>query len=85
LLKYRLSTAQAGARGREGRDVALIQYPSCSESIKPSLQFFCNFVVINASEGSFCFQILLLIQTRRNIQSSSQFKWFKEKTDEVIL
>jgi hypothetical protein len=25
--------------------------------IKPSLQFSCNFVVINASEGSLCFQI----------------------------
>jgi hypothetical protein len=49
-----LSTAQAGARGV--RDVALIHYPSCIDSIKQSLQFLCNFVVINASEGSPCFQ-----------------------------
>jgi hypothetical protein len=34
------------------RDVAPIHYPSCTDSIKPSLQFLCNFVVINASEGS---------------------------------
>jgi hypothetical protein len=39
-------------------DIALIHYPSCTDSIKPSLQFSCNFVVINASEGSLCFQIL---------------------------
>jgi hypothetical protein len=39
------------------RDVAHIQYPSCTDSIKPSLQFLCYFVVINASEGSLCFQI----------------------------
>jgi hypothetical protein len=32
-----LSTAQAGARGV--RDVALIHFPSCTDSIKPSLQF----------------------------------------------
>jgi hypothetical protein len=38
-------------------DVARIHYPSCTYSIKPSQQFSCNFVVINASEGSFCFQI----------------------------
>jgi hypothetical protein len=41
------------------RDVALIHYPSCTESIKPSLQCSCNLVVINASEGSLCFQIFL--------------------------
>jgi hypothetical protein len=51
---WELSTAQIGARGV--RDVALIYYPSCSDSIKPSLQFICNFVVINTSEGSLCFQ-----------------------------
>jgi hypothetical protein len=33
-----------------------IHYPSCTDSIKPSLQFLCYFVVINASEGSLCFQ-----------------------------
>jgi hypothetical protein len=32
-------------------------FPSCTDSIKPSLQFLRNFVVINASEGSLCFQI----------------------------
>jgi hypothetical protein len=29
---------------------------TCSDSIKPSLQFLCYFVVIDASEGSLCFQ-----------------------------
>jgi hypothetical protein len=28
----------------------------CTDSIKPSLQFLCYFVVINASEGSLCFK-----------------------------
>jgi hypothetical protein len=37
----------------------LIHYPSCTDSIKPSLQFLCYFVVINASEGSLCFQNFL--------------------------
>jgi hypothetical protein len=32
-------------------DVALIYYPSCTDSIKPSLQFPRNFVVNNASDG----------------------------------
>jgi hypothetical protein len=39
------------------RDVARIHYPSCTDSIKPNLQFSCNFVLINASEWSLCFQI----------------------------
>jgi hypothetical protein len=34
------------------RDVALVHYPSCADSIQPNLQFLCNFVVINASEGT---------------------------------
>jgi hypothetical protein len=42
------------------RDVALIHNPSCTDSIKPSLQFLCNFVVINASEGPLYFQIFLV-------------------------
>jgi hypothetical protein len=54
---WELSAAQAGARGV--RDVARIHYPSCTDSIKPSLQFSCYFVVINASEGSLCFQIFI--------------------------
>jgi hypothetical protein len=33
------------------RDVALIHFPSCSDAIKPSLQFSCYIVVINPSEG----------------------------------
>jgi hypothetical protein len=41
------------------RDVARIHYRSCTDSIKPSLQFSWNFVVINASEGSLCFQIFI--------------------------
>jgi hypothetical protein len=49
-----LSTAQDGAGVR---DVALIHCLSCTGSIKPSLQFSCNCVVINASEGSLCIQI----------------------------
>jgi hypothetical protein len=57
---WELSTAQAGARGV--RDVARIHYPSCTDSIKPNLQFCCNFVVINASEGSLCFQIFVDFQ-----------------------
>jgi hypothetical protein len=32
------------------RDVALFNYPSCTDSIKPSLQCLCNFIVIKASE-----------------------------------
>jgi hypothetical protein len=45
------------------RDVALNKYPSCTDSIKPSQQFLCNFVVINASEGSLCFQIFFAIDS----------------------
>jgi hypothetical protein len=33
------------------RDVALIHYPSYTDSINPSLQFSSNFVVIHAAEG----------------------------------
>jgi hypothetical protein len=43
------------------RDVALIIIiPSYTDSIKPSLQCSCNFVVINASEGSLCFQSFVM-------------------------
>jgi hypothetical protein len=45
-----LNTAQASAKGRE--DVALFNYFSCTDSIKPNLQFSCNFDDFNASEGS---------------------------------
>jgi hypothetical protein len=38
-------------------NVALIHYPSCTNSIKPSLQTSCYFVLINAAEGSLCFQV----------------------------
>jgi hypothetical protein len=37
------------------RGVEFIHYPSCTHSIKPSLQFSSNFVVINAYEG--CYHI----------------------------
>jgi hypothetical protein len=47
---WELSTARAGAM--DGRDVALIHDPICTNSIKSSLQFSCNFVVINTSEWS---------------------------------
>jgi hypothetical protein len=43
------------------RDVALIHCSSCTDSIKPSLQFLCYFVVINASEGSLCFQNYVIL------------------------
>jgi hypothetical protein len=33
------------------RDVAIHHYPLCAGSIKPSRQFSCNAVVINAFEG----------------------------------
>jgi hypothetical protein len=45
-------------------DVALIPYPSCIDSIKLSLQFSSNFVVINNSEGSFCFKFFILHNSR---------------------
>jgi hypothetical protein len=48
------------------RDVAHIHYPSCTDSIKPGLQLSCNFVVINASEGSLCFQSLIRIDVDFN-------------------
>jgi hypothetical protein len=44
---------QAEADGTAGK------VPSCADSIKPCLQFLCNFVVINVSEGSLCFQIFI--------------------------
>jgi hypothetical protein len=34
------------------RDVALFHYPPRTDSIKPNLQFSCNFAVVNASKGS---------------------------------
>jgi hypothetical protein len=48
------------------RDVARFHYPSCTDSIKPSLQFSCNFVVINSSDGSLCFQTF-----------TQKWKWLK--------
>jgi hypothetical protein len=54
-IKYsELNTAQAGAVGV--RYVALINYPSCTDSIKSTLVFSCKFVVVNASKGSGYFQ-----------------------------
>jgi hypothetical protein len=58
--------------------VALIHYPSCTDSIKPSLQFLCNFVMINASERSLCFQIFIIISKIITfLQSSSIIGVFK--------
>jgi hypothetical protein len=54
---WKLSTAQAGARGRVG--CCTIHLSTCADSIKPSVKFSCNFVVINASEGSSCFKIFM--------------------------
>jgi hypothetical protein len=45
-----LSIAEAGARELEG--CCIFYNPSFTDFIKRSLQFSCNFVVINASEGS---------------------------------
>jgi hypothetical protein len=50
-LCWELRATQAGARGREGCCIPHVQ-------IQPSLQFLCNFVMINAAEGSLCFQTL---------------------------
>jgi hypothetical protein len=50
------------------RDVASIHYPSCTDSIKPSLQFSCNFVMIYASEGSLCFQIFFFFFCPNQVQ-----------------
>jgi hypothetical protein len=38
----------------------------CTDSFKPSLQFSCNFVVINASKGSLSFQIFIIISSFQN-------------------
>jgi hypothetical protein len=52
---------------------------------KPNLQLLCNFVVINASEGSLCFQILILAigcLYRRVLQKSiSHFKFWRTSQD----
>jgi hypothetical protein len=53
------------------RDVALIYYSSCIDSSKPGLHFSCNFVVINASEGSVCFQIFILHNSRCHVLCGS--------------
>jgi hypothetical protein len=43
----------------------------CTDSIKPNLQFSCNFVVINASEGSLCFHIFILHNSRCQVLCGS--------------
>jgi hypothetical protein len=55
------------------RDVALIHYPSCTDSIKLSLQCSCNFVVINASEGSLCFQIVSINSVWQHFSAATYF------------
>jgi hypothetical protein len=59
------------------RDVALIHYPSCTDSIKPSLQFLCYFVVNNASEGSLCFQNFELEIIQTTFMTNLQNIWTK--------
>jgi hypothetical protein len=49
-ISFQIVIAQTGARGV--RDVALFLFPSCTDSVKQSLQFSCNFIVFNASDGS---------------------------------
>jgi hypothetical protein len=66
---WELSTAQVGAKGV--RDVARIHYPTFTDTIKPSLQFSCNFVVINASEGSLFFKIFILHNSRCQVLCGS--------------
>jgi hypothetical protein len=56
------------------RDVAPIHYPSCTDSIKPSLQFLCYFVVMNACEGSLCFQNCVLHNSRCQVPCGSRKK-----------
>jgi hypothetical protein len=59
------------------RDVVRIHYPLCTDSIKLSLQFSCYFVVINASEGSLCFQIFIwMLCSFSNPVHDRQFKLF---------
>jgi hypothetical protein len=53
------------------RDVTRIHYPSCTDSIQPSLKFSCNFVVINASDGSLCLQIFILHNSRCQVLCGS--------------
>jgi hypothetical protein len=57
-------------------DVARIHYPSCTYSIKSILQFSCHFVVINASEGSICFQISLSPVRIPEFASTIHICWF---------
>jgi hypothetical protein len=42
------------------RNVALFHHPSFTDSIKPSLQFLCNFIVVEASEGSHFIQVFIM-------------------------
>jgi hypothetical protein len=42
------------------RDVALLYYPSCTDSNKPSLQFPRNCAVFYVSEGSYFYQIFVI-------------------------
>jgi hypothetical protein len=80
---WELSTAQAVLRGVS--DVARIYYPSCTDSIKPSLQFSCNFIVINASEGSLCYQICFLNDTLLNYiyKSINNFSYAQDKSKQM--
>jgi hypothetical protein len=41
------------------RDAARIHNPSCTDSIKPSLQFSCNFVVLMLTRDHFVSRFLI--------------------------
>jgi hypothetical protein len=48
----------------------IIHYPSYTDSIKLSLQLSCKIVVINASEGSLCFQISFALHLQALVTSN---------------
>jgi hypothetical protein len=54
---WELCTTPAGARGVW--DVAVFVYPSCTDSVKPSLRFSCNFVVLMLPSGHFFLDICI--------------------------
>jgi hypothetical protein len=60
---WKLSTAQAGAMWLEG--CYIIHFPSCTDSVKPSLQCSCNSVVIKTSEDyPFSRFVLFILQMK---------------------
>jgi hypothetical protein len=53
------------------RLVALIHYPSCADSFKPSLNFSCNFVVIYASGDHIESRILDVLNAFRRVNGAN--------------